>query len=238
MATMSMMFVSGLVPAKISASSTSASSSVLSSSSCTSLSSVGCIRTWVHVRSSCSSSSHQLHHGSLLVPTKRRLFGDSSSSSSFISSSNVCFITRLGSLVGDKLVIRKRRRIIAPAPPHSRPAGRIIAEQKTDLLRVLGFALRAGKEGLDAGTKLVPETVPRPVAQVGVGLVGVFMVTYFLRYLFTTALFILVIGVFSYMAYLFLNKDNDSTGGGGGGGDSGTSDDPVEEARRIMEKYK
>ncbi len=47
-----------------------------------------------------------------------------------------------------------------------------------------------------------------------------------------------VIGVFSYMAYLFLNKDNDSTGGGGGGGDSGTSDDPVEEARRIMEKYK
>ncbi|CAK9231705.1 unnamed protein product [Sphagnum troendelagicum] len=240
MATMSMMFVSGLVPAKISASSTSASS-VLSSSSCTSSSSVGCIRTWVHVRSSCSSSSsHQLHHGSLLVPTKRRLFRDSSSSSSFISSSNVRSTTRLGSLVGDKLVIRKRRRIIAPAPPHSRPrpAGRIIAEQKTDLLRVLGFALRAGKEGLDAGTKLVPETVPRPVAQVGVGLVGVFMVTYFLRYLFTTALFILVIGVFSYMAYLFLNKDNDSTGGGGGGGDSGTSDDPVEEARRIMEKYK
>jgi hypothetical protein len=136
MATMSMMFVSGLVPAKISASSTSASSSVLSSSSCTSSSSVGCIRTWVHVRSSCSSSSsHQLHHGSLLVPTKRRLFRDSSSSSSFISSSNVCCTTRLGSLVGDKLVIRKRRRIIAPAPPHSRPAGRIRAEQKTDLLR-------------------------------------------------------------------------------------------------------
>jgi hypothetical protein len=200
MATMSMMFVSGLVPAKISASSTSASSSVLSSSSCTSSSSVGCIRTWVHVRSSCSSSSsHQLHHGSLLVPTKRRLFRDSSSSSSFISSSNVCCTTRLGSLVGDKLVIRKRRRIIAPAPPHSRPAGRIRAEQKTDLLRVLGFALRVGKEGLDAGTKLVPVLsslphllLPRPVAQVGVGLVGVFMVTYFLRYLFTTALFILV----------------------------------------------
>ncbi len=136
MATMSMMFVSGLVPAKISASPTSASSSVLSSSSCTSSSSVGCIRTWVHVRSSCSSSSsHQLHHGSLLVPTKRRLFRDSSSSSSFINSSNVCCTTRLGSLVGDKLVIGKRRRIIAPAPPHSRPAGRIIAEQKTDLLR-------------------------------------------------------------------------------------------------------
>jgi hypothetical protein len=57
---------------------------------------------------------------------------------------------------------------------------------------VVGFALRVGKEGLDAGTKLVPETVPRPVAQVGVGLVGVFIVTYFLRYLFTTALFILV----------------------------------------------
>jgi hypothetical protein len=63
------------------------------------------------------------------------LFRDSSSSSSFISSSNVCCTTRLGSLVGDKLVIRKRRRIIAPAPPHSRPAGRIRAEQKTDLLR-------------------------------------------------------------------------------------------------------
>lgn len=50
---------------------------------------------------------------------------------------------------------------------------------------------------------------------------------------------------FSYLAYSFLNKDSDPGSGGGaeekGSGSSGrgrNSDDSLEEARRIMEKYK
>lgn len=43
---------------------------------------------------------------------------------------------------------------------------------------------------------------------------------------------------FSYLAYIYLNKDNDSGSGGGGGGSSRSTEDSLEEARRIMDKYK
>lgn len=42
---------------------------------------------------------------------------------------------------------------------------------------------------------------------------------------------------FSYLAYIYLNKDSDS-GSGGGGGSSRSTGDSLEEARRIMDKYK
>lgn len=43
------------------------------------------------------------------------------------------------------------------------------------------------------------------------------------------------------MAYLYISKDSDSGSGGGGGGSGGkprNTDDSLDEARRIMEKYK
>lgn len=44
---------------------------------------------------------------------------------------------------------------------------------------------------------------------------------------------------FSYLAYIYLNKDSDSgSGGGGGSGSSRSPEDSLEEARRIMDKYK
>jgi hypothetical protein len=47
------------------------------------------------------------------------------------------------------------------------------------------------------------------------------------------------IGGFSYLAYIYVNKDKDSgSGGGGGSGSSRSSEDSLEEARRIMDKYK
>ena len=49
------------------------------------------------------------------------------------------------------------------------------------------------------------------------------------------------IGGFSYLAYIYVSKDKDSGTGGGGGGGGGTSrssEDSLEEARRIMDKYK
>jgi len=111
--------------------------------------------------------------------------------------------------------------------------------EKEDVFGAAGFIVKAGKNALDAGTDLVPDTIPRNVARIIVGVVGVSIITYALRALFSTALFILAIAGFSYLAYIYLNKDSDSgTGGGGGGGSSRSTDDSLEEARRIMDKYK
>lgn len=49
------------------------------------------------------------------------------------------------------------------------------------------------------------------------------------------------IGGLSYLAYVYISKDSDSDSGSGGGGSGGkprNTDDSLEEARRIMEKYK
>ncbi|KAL3695273.1 hypothetical protein R1sor_009349 [Riccia sorocarpa] len=114
--------------------------------------------------------------------------------------------------------------------------------KKIDPNNVIATLVKVGRQGLEAGTKLVPETVPRPVAQLGVGLAGLFLGSFVLRSLFSTVLFILAIGGLSYIAFLSLNK-------GEGGSSSGSSfdrnsgkpkstDEALEEARKIMDKYK
>ncbi|CAM6113197.1 unnamed protein product [Calypogeia fissa] len=115
-----------------------------------------------------------------------------------------------------------------------------IAAEKPDLTNFAGTLLRLGKQGLEAGTKFVPESVPRPVAQAGVGLAGVFVLSFFLRSLFSTLTFILAIGALSYAAYFFLTKGESSSGKGGDGsnGKPKSTDEALEEARKIMDKYK
>ncbi|KAG0616941.1 hypothetical protein M758_5G153700 [Ceratodon purpureus] len=133
-----------------------------------------------------------------------------------------------------------QRRAVA-LPNSGRRALKIVAEEKTDVFKAAGFIVKAGKNALDAGTDLVPDTIPRGVARIIVGIVGAAVVTYALRALFSTALFVLAIGGFSYLAYIYVSKDKDSGSGGGGGGGSGSSrntDDSLDEARRIMDKYK
>ena len=47
-----------------------------------------------------------------------------------------------------------------------------------------------------------------------------------------------VVGAVGYAAFIYVSKDDKDKDGGGGGGGSPDSEDPLEEARRIMEKYK
>lgn len=137
-----------------------------------------------------------------------------------------------------------RRRVFAQRravalPSSGRRALKIVAEENPDVFKAAGFIVKAGKNALDAGTDLVPATIPRGVARIIVGVVGAAVLTYALRALFSTALFVLAIGGFSYLAYIYVNKDKDSgSGGGGGSGSSRSTDDSLEEARRIMDKYK
>lgn len=94
-----------------------------------------------------------------------------------------------------------------------------------------------GKDGIEAGTNLVPDSVPRPVARISVAVVAVTLTLFVFKSLLSTAFFVLSMMGLIYLAFIAMNKDDDSRGGGGPGGTTST-DDSLEEARRIMEKYK
>ncbi|PNH08545.1 hypothetical protein TSOC_004892 [Tetrabaena socialis] len=117
--------------------------------------------------------------------------------------------------------------------------------------------VRAGKDGkddalsgvvksvsgmVDKATDMVPESVPRPAAKAGVALAGVMVVFWVVSGVVTLALFA---GV-GYYLLTQQGKDSDDAidvpppskrgGSKGKGGDD--LDDPLAEARKIMDKYK
>ncbi|KAH9308300.1 hypothetical protein KI387_036211, partial [Taxus chinensis] len=67
----------------------------------------------------------------------------------------------------------------------------VVAAQQTDIFKVLGTIWKTSKNVLDAGSKLVPESVPRPVARVGVAIGGFVAISFILKSVLSTALFIL-----------------------------------------------
>ncbi|KAK8570021.1 hypothetical protein V6N13_002726 [Hibiscus sabdariffa] len=125
-------------------------------------------------------------------------------------------------------------------------------------------AWKVGKDGIEAGTNLVPDSVPRPIARISVTVVALAVALFVLRSFLSTAFFALVCCNFFlsmyawreqaspcrqrksttcratmglvYFVLIALNKDQGPRGGSGSGSDS--MEDPVEEARKIMEKYK
>ncbi|KAG6542849.1 hypothetical protein Mapa_015753 [Marchantia paleacea] len=134
-----------------------------------------------------------------------------------------------------------RFNVQAPRKLHRGGPVRISAE-KIDPNNVIATLVKLGKQGLDAGTKLVPASVPRPVAQAGVGLAGLVVGSFVLRSLFSTAFCILAVGGLSYIGFLYLTKGEGSSSSGGtldkGSGKPKSTDEALEEARKIMDKYK
>ncbi|KAF5186416.1 transmembrane protein [Thalictrum thalictroides] len=111
----------------------------------------------------------------------------------------------------------------------------VLASQ-SDFLRVIQTAWKVGKDGIEAGTELVPVSIPRPIARIGVAGVVLSISLFVLKSFLSTAFFILGVMGLSYFIFLALNKDEGPKGDGGG---SNTSEETtLEEARRIMEKYK
>eukprot|EP00850_Spirogloea_muscicola_P002961 SM000011S19139 [mRNA] locus=s11:1009983:1011043:- [translate_table: standard] len=124
------------------------------------------------------------------------------------------------------------------APPRWRPLN-VVAKSNNE--RVLDLAIRVGKEGLNGATKLVPASIPRPIATAGVAVVGLFLVSSILRTVFSTFFFIALLGGAGYLGFLYFTQgsgnsteDSDSSSGDGGSGSGNALDD----ARRIMDKYK
>ncbi|XP_030458973.1 uncharacterized protein LOC115679512 [Syzygium oleosum] len=131
-----------------------------------------------------------------------------------------------------------------PHGPTRRLGGRrsspVVAFQ-SNFLKVAQTVWKVGRDAIEAGTNLVPDAVPRPVARISVTFVGFSVALFVLKSFLSTAFFVLATMGLIYFMFLALNKDNGPKGGGDGpkgGGGAPPMDDPAEEARKIMEKYK
>ncbi|CAK9165885.1 unnamed protein product [Ilex paraguariensis] len=101
---------------------------------------------------------------------------------------------------------------------------------------VLQTVWNVGKDGIEAGTNLVPDPIPRPIARISVTIAAVTLALFVLKSFLSTAFFVSAVMGLIYFTFIAINKDE---GPRGGGGTSTTStEDSLEEARRIMEKYK
>ncbi|XP_057437006.1 uncharacterized protein LOC130729314 [Lotus japonicus] len=113
----------------------------------------------------------------------------------------------------------------------------VVFAAQSNFLKVLQNAWRVGRDGVDAGTNLVPNSVPRPIARISVTIAALSVTLFVLKSLLSTVFFVLAIVGLAYFAYLAFNKDQEEPSGNGGT-TSPPVDDPVEEARKIMDKYK
>ncbi|GKC52914.1 hypothetical protein Tco_1075659 [Tanacetum coccineum] len=107
--------------------------------------------------------------------------------------------------------------------------------------KALQTAYKVGKDGIEAGTSLVPESIPRPIARISVAVIGSTVVLFLLKSFLSTAFFVLAtMGTKSNhrLIVIALNKDEGPTGGSDTSGTTPSTEDSLEEARRIMEKYK
>ncbi|XP_023923014.2 uncharacterized protein LOC112034414 [Quercus suber] len=119
----------------------------------------------------------------------------------------------------------------------SRSAASIAFAAQSNFLKVIQTVWKVGKDGVEAGTNLVPDSVPRPIARISVTLVALTVSLFVLKSFLSTAFFALATMGLIYFAFIAMNKDDGPKGGGGPGGTTST-EDSLEEAKRIMEKYK
>ncbi|PSR89709.1 Rho GTPase-activating protein like [Actinidia chinensis var. chinensis] len=110
----------------------------------------------------------------------------------------------------------------------------LILAAQSNFLKVVQTVWKVGKDGIEAGTNLVPDSVPRPIARLSVTVVAVTLALFVLKSVLSTAVFVLAMMGLIYFTFIALNKDEGPKGGGG----TASTEDSLEEARRIMEKYK
>ncbi|KZV16917.1 hypothetical protein F511_36745 [Dorcoceras hygrometricum] len=113
-------------------------------------------------------------------------------------------------------------------------ASPIVYAAQSNFLKVIQTVLKVGKDGIEAGTDMVPESIPRPIARISVTVVMAAVTLFLLKSFLSTAFFVLAMMGLSYFIFIALNKDEGPKGGGG----TTSVDTSLEEARRIMEKYK
>ncbi|KAI3749610.1 hypothetical protein L2E82_20224 [Cichorium intybus] len=134
-------------------------------------------------------------------------------------------------------LLKSKKRYMISIVQNRKPRFRIYAAQ-SNFLKVLQTAYKVGKDGIEAGTSLVPDSIPRPIARISVGVIGAAVVLFLLKSFLSTAFFFLATMGLIYSVFIALNKDEGPRGGGGTSGTTTSTEESLEEARRIMEKYK
>ncbi|CAK9162411.1 unnamed protein product [Ilex paraguariensis] len=135
----------------------------------------------------------------------------------------------------------KKQSLLSTIPTHKLKrrkthAAPVVFAVQSNFLKVLQTVWNVGKDGIEAGTNLVPDPIPRPIARISVTIAAVTLALFVLKSFLSTAFFVLAVMGLIYFTFIAINKDE---GPRGGGGTSTTStEDSLEEARRIMEKYK
>ncbi|XP_028783548.1 uncharacterized protein LOC114739631 [Neltuma alba] len=123
---------------------------------------------------------------------------------------------------------------------HKRRSSFVVLAVQSNIFQALQTAWKVGRDGIEAGTNLVPDSIPRPVARISVTFVALSVGLFVLKSFLSTAFFILATMGLAYFAFLAFNKDQGRTGGSDTTSTTTSTpmEDPVEEARKIMDKYK
>ncbi|XP_047310976.1 uncharacterized protein LOC124914464 [Impatiens glandulifera] len=115
---------------------------------------------------------------------------------------------------------------------------RPVLAAQSNFFKVVQRVLKVGKDGVEAGTNLVPNSVPRPIARISVAVVAGTLALFVFKSILSTAFFTLAMMGLIYFTYIALNKDEGGGGPKGGGKRPQSTDDALDEAKRIMDKYK
>ncbi|KAL3531143.1 hypothetical protein ACH5RR_010465 [Cinchona calisaya] len=105
---------------------------------------------------------------------------------------------------------------------------------QSNFFKVVQTVWKVGKDGIEAGTNLVPDSIPRSIARISVTVVALALALFVVKSFISTAFFVLAMMGLIYFTFIAFNKDEGPKGNGG----SDSAEDSLEEARRIMEKYK
>uniref|UniRef100_K7MSZ2 Transmembrane protein n=1 Tax=Glycine max TaxID=3847 RepID=K7MSZ2_SOYBN len=93
----------------------------------------------------------------------------------------------------------------------------VVSAAQSNFVKVLQNAWKVGRDGIEAGTNLVPNSVPRPIARISVTIVALSVTLFVLKAFLSTAFFILlscscilVKAIFAYYRRLNIERDTET----------------------------
>ncbi|KAG2435784.1 hypothetical protein HXX76_006980 [Chlamydomonas incerta] len=128
-------------------------------------------------------------------------------------------------------------------PRTARRAALRVRAAKEDKDDMVSGAFKTASGLVDKAADLVPESVPRSTAKAGVTVASVMFVFWVLNKVISGVVTLAVVAGVGYYFLTQQGKDDDAIdvtpkSGGKGGAKGSDLDDPLAEARKIMDKYK
>ncbi|PON65352.1 Transmembrane protein [Trema orientale] len=184
-----------------------------------------------------AASASAILHGLYLITPYHSKCSKTLSRSAFLSSGSFLCLKKQTFL--PELRIKKKKKQLRTQNSPSLPP--LVFAAQTNFLKVIQTAWKVARDGVEAGTNLVPDSVPRPIARISVTVVALTVALFVLKSFLSTAFFVLATMGLVYFTFIAFYKDEGPRGGEDTTSTKDTptsSEDALEEARRIMEKYK